>query len=114
MNTIIISRCSSEETTFAIVKYELSGDGDDRLFFGKLGLALAQWMTETEDGRIAWNNSSEDFNIGDLSNYYKIESLQPYLSRVGITMLEIEIITDSDPCYFWTYDTVLGGPFDVD
>ena len=35
----------------------------------RLTQAIQQWIRDTEEGRKAWAESSEDFNIGDLAGY---------------------------------------------
>lgn len=51
----------------------------------QLRQAVTRWLNETESGRIAWTESVEDFNIGDLASYATPDFLQAY----GITDLQL-------------------------
>ena len=55
----------------------------------RLERALTRWIEETEEGKEAWRESSEDLNIGDLISYFDAEgnpaaSIKPYLKQKGI------------------------------
>lgn len=100
-------RASYDESTYAVVTAQV---GDARLrgesaFLDALTKALSRWVRETETGQEAWEESSHDFNVGDLSNYYSDPSLTPILTDEGIVNLHIEV--HSADASTWTYDTVL-------
>lgn len=64
--------------------------------------AVTQWVNTSADGRAAWFNSSEDFNIGDLLG--EAPDLTPYLIGVGILARRgMQISVDASR----NYDTVL-------
>jgi hypothetical protein len=59
----------------------------------RLTRAIEQWIRGTDDGRKAWVESSEDFNVGDLAGYpdqcgKAVPSLQLYLELEGIARIK--------------------------
>ena len=76
----------------------------------RLTQAIEQWIRDTEEGRKAWAESSEDFNIGDLAGYLDgcgraIPSLQHYLELEGIVRIkDLFVLTDSEQ---ESYDRIL-------
>lgn len=61
--------------------------------------ACTKWANETPEGRKAWEDSSEDFNIGDLA----IEicpTLRSYLYKEGISEIEFEQAERSQLNYY--------------
>lgn len=72
--------------------------------------AVGQWIGNTEEGRKAWAESSEDFNIGDLAGYLDgcgraVPSLQHYLELEGIVRIkDLFVLTDSEQ---ESYDRIL-------
>ena len=77
----------------------------------RLTQAIQQWIRDTEEGRKAWAESSEDFNIGDLAGYLDgcgraVPSLQHYLELEGIVRIkDLFVLTDSEQ---ESYDRILG------
>ena len=76
----------------------------------RLTQAIQQWIRDTEEGRKAWAESSEDFNIGDLAGYLDgcgraVPSLQHYLELEGIVRIkDLFVLTDSEQEH---YDRIL-------
>ena len=76
----------------------------------RLTQAIQQWIRDTEEGRKAWAESSEDFNIGDLAGYLDgcgraVPSLQHYLELEGIVHIkDLFVLTDSEQ---ESYDRIL-------
>ena len=76
----------------------------------RLTQAIQQWIRDTEEGRKAWAESSEDFNIGDLAGYLEgcgraIPSLQHCLELEGIVRIkDLFVLTDSEQ---ESYDRIL-------
>jgi hypothetical protein len=76
----------------------------------RLTQAIQQWIRDTEEGRKAWAESSEDFNIGDLAGYLDgcgraVPSLQHYLELEGIVRIKgLFVLTDSEQ---ESYDRIL-------
>ena len=76
----------------------------------RLSKAIGQWIQNTEDGRRAWADSSEDFNIGDLAGYLSrtgkaTPALQHFLEREGIARVkDLFALTNADQ---ESYDRIL-------
>ena len=72
--------------------------------------AVEQWISNTQEGRKAWAESSEDLNIGDLAGYLNgsgkaVPSLQRYLEQEGISRLkDLFVLTNSEQ---ESYDRIL-------
>lgn len=99
---LIIPRVSDDETTFAVVQWE----GTTPLL-PALRKALADWF-ETDDGKDALENSSDDFNVGDLSQEdCRRKPLADFLAKQGIHGLDVEVYSGTDYDDDWTFDTVL-------
>ena len=69
--------------------------------------AVTRWIKGTQEGESALNRSSNDFNVGDLSNELDNPDLQAYLAEQGIENLEINTYDCGFGNLFWDYDTVL-------
>ena len=76
----------------------------------RLTRAVDQWIRSTAEGRKAWAESSEDFNVGDLAGYLNgcgkaTPSLQRYLELEGIARIkDLFVLTDSEQ---ESYDRIL-------
>jgi hypothetical protein len=76
----------------------------------RLTRAIEQWIGNTQEGRKAWLESSEDFNIGDLAGYLNgrgkaVASLQRYLDQEGIARIkDLFVLTNSEQ---ESYDRIL-------
>lgn len=66
--------------------------------------AITRWVNETNAGREAWERSSEDFNVGDLSNEIGDEELMSRLREEGVVALDIETHSTA---HKWEYDRIL-------
>ena len=66
-------------------------------------VAIKDWG-ETEDGRLAIEESCYDFNFGDLANEQENEGLIKCLEEQGIKNLSVEIVDQSGE---FSFDTVL-------
>ena len=65
---------------------------------------ITRWVDTTAEGQKAWELSSQDFNIGDLSEWLDDVDLLKCLADEGVKNLTIESVdADTD----WNYDTVL-------
>jgi hypothetical protein len=65
--------------------------------------AITEWVEKTESGLQEWINSSNDFNVGDLSNI-NLDELRPFLNSRGIESIEVETATKDQMNY---YDQIL-------
>lgn len=76
----------------------------------RLSRAIVQWIQNTVEGRKAWADSAEDFNVGDLADYLgrsgrAIGSLQPFLEKEGIARVkDLFVLTSAE---HENYDRVL-------
>ena len=76
----------------------------------RLTRAIEQWIGNTQEGRKAWAESSEDFNVGDLAGYLNssgkaVASLQHYLDQAGIARIkDLFVLTNSGQ---ESYDRIL-------
>jgi len=103
----IVPRTSDEEVTFAVVDAKVESNlYEEEAFLNALDATLTEWF-QTEEGQIAWNDSSEDFNVGDLIAYQGNDDLIELLRQNGIYRLSIEIY-QQDRITNWTFDRVLG------
>lgn len=58
--------------------------------------ALSRWVNTTESGKTAWEESREDFNIGDFSMNDNNQELKLILVENGIMSAEVETFTMDD------------------
>jgi hypothetical protein len=65
--------------------------------------AITEWVDTTEEGFKEWTDSSNDFNVGDLTNLPD-DVLLPYLNSRGIDSIEIETASNGAMHY---YDQIL-------
>lgn len=76
----------------------------------RLARAVGRWIQNTNDGRRAWTESSEDFNVGDLADYLggsgkATGSLQPFLEQEGFACVkDLFVLTNAE---HENYDRVL-------
>ena len=104
----LVLRSSRDETTFAVVscrQTEEARRADQLLTL--FSAAVTGWVKETDTGKVAYANSSEDYNVGDLSTDIKDDLLRPFLERHGLFDVAIETFSDTDFQDNWTYDTHL-------
>jgi hypothetical protein len=107
--TTVVVRESRDEAVFAIVacdeSWSVKTPTDIR---HKIRHAVTEWMKTSPEGRQAWKDASEDFNVGDLSNHLADRDLQRCLSQRGVENLTIDVHSSSNrPDPYWTYDLVL-------
>lgn len=69
--------------------------------------AITEWVENTEDGLEAWEQSTEDLNIGDLISE-DTQSLNPFLQKYGI--LKWQTIYQLHEKEEVSYDRVLADP----
>ena len=76
----------------------------------RLSRAVGQWIQNTDEGRRAWTESSEDFNVGDLAEYLgrtgkATPALQRFLEKEGISRVkDLFVLTNAGQ---ESYDRVL-------
>jgi len=110
----IVPRDSSEEATFAVVNVTYKEKNEHLGGFEMMTAiksAVTSWMKETEAGKAALEESSCDFNIGDLANVGD-ENLNLIASKIdGVEKIEIEVESMDATSDWWNFDTLL---FDKD
>lgn len=76
----------------------------------RLARAVGRWVQNTEEGRQAWANCREDFNVGDLADYLGRSgkatcSLQQFLENEGIARVkDLFVLTNAE---HENYDRIL-------
>lgn len=76
----------------------------------RLSRAVGRWIQNTAEGRRAWANSGEDFNVGDLADYLSRSgsatgSLQQFLEKEGIARVkDLFVLTNAE---HENYDRIL-------
>jgi hypothetical protein len=76
----------------------------------RLSRAVGRWIQNTSEGRRAWANSGEDFNVGDLVDYLRgsgkaTGSLRPFLEKEGIARAkDLFVLTNAE---HENYDRIL-------
>lgn len=111
----VVIRSSTEENTLACVtvrKTETVRHPGQLLSLFRN--AITAWVRETKEGREAYDNSSRDFNVGDLAVIMPNPQLQYYFNGQGLYDIEIETISSTDFQDDWTYDTHLVEDVDTD
>jgi hypothetical protein len=113
-NMTVITRTNLDENTVAVVQW--NGVSLSQLL-RRLIVAVTEWVRTTKEGKQAWKNSSEDFNVADLSACLPVlpgDPLHDILAKYGIEDLDIDVFQDTDPDPNWTYDTVLVDETDLE
>jgi hypothetical protein len=101
-------RSSTDETTGAVVSCRQKNGIETPLeMIKRIKSAVTDWVKVTKAGMHEWKNSSQDFNIGDLSTCYTDEDLKKLLKRYGIEDLEIWTFSSTTINHPYTYDTIL-------
>ncbi|MCL4296233.1 MAG: hypothetical protein KJ077_10915 [Anaerolineae bacterium] len=99
--------CPSHETGTAVVRAMVEKEyRDGPQFLARLKTALTQWVNTTENGRKAWAEAAEDFNVGDLSLWQENPVLVEILKAHGLHELKVEVIA-TQGASDWVFDTVL-------
>lgn len=105
----VVRRESIKEDTFAVVSAVVEDEKlrKEKHFLEQLQKAVTEWVKTTKDGKEAWKDSSEDFNVGDLAGHTMCESFLDILQgKYGIR--DLHIVTNSqDDNGHWSFDTVL-------
>ena len=105
----VIPRLSADEVTCAVVTFEnptkpISQDE----FLQILKNVTTDWICETEEGNEIWEQSSRDFNIGDLATHGIPNFIHDHLREAyHFSNLTVECFVHCETWGNWTYDTVL-------
>lgn len=101
-NEIIVRR--GWEDTLAIVKWKGVSENE---ILDRVRSAVTNWVNTTDEGKKAWLNSSQDFNVGDLWNHLGNEQLIDLLKTHDVHELEIHIMHVDCNDHNWKFDTLL-------
>lgn len=103
-HSFVVAR-EGESTTMAIVSFKALARMDAKQSLDKLAEAITRWIIRTKEGKDAWVQSGQDFNIGDLADYIGNPALMIEISAAGLE--EFCICTLDGGAVGWNYDTVL-------
>lgn len=101
---LVVKRESHEENTFAVVRW--GGSCPPEKLRERVTQAVTDWIAVSSEGKEAWDDSSENFNIGDLANHTGNAGLAFILAQYGIMDLEIDVFSDESHS-LWAFDDIL-------
>ncbi len=100
------------ESTFCIVRAQTTDRVEtDRQLMYTIQQSVTDWIVNTEEGKAAYIESSEDMNVGDLAQYLGDDYLMAALKARGVEYLKLEIQPGSEMVECWSFDTLM---FDAD
>jgi hypothetical protein len=106
----VIIRRSNDENTVAIIEARRTGQVASPADLGRqIRSAVSEWINTTSRGKAALANSGNDFNVGDLAEWHRDESLLAILSKHGVQIIELDAVQAEFAG--WDYDDHL---FDED
>lgn len=106
MREYVVIRESNEESTVAIVKAKVKPEVDHTQdFVAAVKRAVTKWA-KTKPGEHAMEDSSHDFNIGDLAGCERDPQLITALATEGIANMEIVVHCNCDN-FRWAFDDLL-------
>ena len=97
-----------------IVTADVAGEESlkSAVFLESLRRAITRWINGTARGKEAWEESCEDFNIGDLGNEFPLdETLIGFLADEGISNLKLD--TYGGGSRDWVRDSHLFNELDI-
>lgn len=102
--TIFSRNEGSGLTTFSIVEFNCKETNNPKLLMEKFQNSITKWVENSSEGAEAFEDSCQDFNIGDFSLFENDEKLCQYLLEEG---LSVKILLCNDPDNLFSYDTHL-------
>ncbi len=106
-NRLLVVRPEARDTIAALITFKSVGAMNKGQAVAVIRNAVTRWMVQTFEGIKAWAESSEDFNIGDLSSHLGDRRLISLLEAFGVHQLTVEQLDLSSDEGHWNYDTVL-------
>ncbi|MGR5448545.1 hypothetical protein ACP3V3_01930 [Vibrio sp. PNB22_3_1] len=91
-------------STYGILEISHDQNSNSNVLIEKLKSAVTKWIKETPQGKIAWNHSCNDLNVGDLASYENEPTLAPYLKEQGI---QLKFLSMNDDANHFDFDLVL-------
>lgn len=110
--THVIPRMSHEETTVALIRYELDqnadpGDASLSRILPRIIEATTTWAQTTEEGKACYKYAGTDLNLGDLASHGGVEFVRTILERDDIKNFDVEIFCCLENSPGMTFDTPL-------
>ena len=103
---IVFTRPENDGGTIAIISLTpLDSPSFHADVFRRLITGVTRWVSSSESGQEAWEYSSEDLNIGDLSQYEGEPELVNALEGAGIVDFRVIEMFDNNTVY--PFDTRL-------
>ena len=110
LNIVVVRDDFETVAIVSVIPVENRKDGDPPMSpeaaFAAIKKAVTGWVKHTTAGRVAWKQTENDFNVGDLAQYTNDDALKSYLHKDGIQALNIEVF-DGDCERSWAFDTLL-------
>ena len=110
LNIVVVRDDFETVAIVSVIPVENRKDGDHPMSpkdaFTAIKKAVTGWVKHTTAGQVAWKQSKNDFNVGDLADYTNDDALKSYLHKEGIQALNIAI-EDLDCEMEWAFDTIL-------
>ena len=104
----VVFRQSDDENTVAILTCNQTSDiADAGAFRDALRKAVSDWVDRTTDGREAYAENGNDFNLGDLAQWDDDPTLLEFMRLHGIGGFAIQVFCDTEPAPGWDYDDSL-------
>ncbi len=104
----VVFRQSKDESTVAILICNRTSDiADAAAFREALRKPVSDWVDRTTDGRDAYAENGNDFNLGDLAQWDDDLPLLKFMQLHGITGFTIQVFCDTAPAPGWDYDDSL-------
>jgi len=104
-------------TTSAQVTFKTEDSLTDEQLLKRLTAALTEWATHSQKGYKAWEDSCNDFNVGDLAHWLddnasELDRTEPgyYLAKQGLHFVDLRI---GDYSQHWPFDAVLMNGDDI-
>ena len=94
----VVFRRSTDENTVAILTCNRTSDiADAAALREALKKAVSDWVDRTSDGRDAYAENGNDFNVGDLAQWDDDPTLLKFMALHGITGFTIQVFCDTEP-----------------
>jgi len=105
LNHVFVVMRSGEAQAATVEAVTMPGISRIKDVKNKIMQAVTAWVKNYNSGQKAWEGSSEDYNIGDLSNDLSNKYLETELEDQGI--IDLSISLDRLGQRDWEYDDIL-------
>ena len=107
IQTVVIRRGNEENTVAVLTCKQTKAIPNAERFRDALVKAVSDWVDRTTDGREAYQENGNDFNIGDLAQWDDDSALRKFMRIHGIIGFRLQIFCDTEPVSGWDYDDSL-------